>query len=53
MEIQVGQILLVVATAVFVGVRFLPSRLRQTVGIVLIVCYLIGVIAFMTYVLLF
>jgi hypothetical protein len=40
-----------IATAVFIGVRFVPPRHRQTVGIALTVCYLIGVAAFMVYVL--
>jgi hypothetical protein len=39
-----------IAVAVFIGVRFIPARYRQWVGIALTVCYVIGVAAFMVYV---
>ena len=48
-EIQAGQILLGLATAVFIGLRFVPPRYRQRIGIALTVCYLLGVAAFMVY----
>ena len=38
-----------VAAAIFVGLRFLPPRYRQRVGIVLTAGYLIGFVAFMIY----
>lgn len=50
-DIQTAQILVGIATAVFIGGRFLPPRLRQPVGIALTACYLVGVAAFMAYVL--
>jgi hypothetical protein len=50
-EIQVGQILVAVATAVFIGLRFVPQRYRQRVGIALTGCYLLGIAAFMVYLL--
>jgi hypothetical protein len=50
-EIQIAQMLIGVATAVFIGVRFVPPRHRQTVGIALTICYVIGVAAFMVYLL--
>ncbi len=49
-EIQVAQLVVGVATAIFIGLRFLPPRHRQRVGVVLTVCYLIGFAAFMLYV---
>jgi hypothetical protein len=49
-EIRTGQILLAIAVAVFIGVRFVPPRFRQNIGIWLTVCYLIGVGMFVTYV---
>jgi hypothetical protein len=48
-EIQVVQIMVGIATAVFIGGRFLPPRYRQTVGATLTVCYLIGIAAFVVY----
>jgi hypothetical protein len=40
-----------VATAVFVGLRFVPPLHRRRVGASLIVCYLAGVALFMLYLL--
>jgi hypothetical protein len=48
-EIQVAQMVVGVAAAIFVGLRFLPPRYRQRVGIVLTAGYLIGFVAFMIY----
>ena len=48
-EIQAAQLLIGVTLAVFIGVRFVPPRYRQTVGFVLTICYVIGVAAFMVY----
>ena len=50
-EIQAARILVGITIAVFIGVRFVPPRYRQTIGITLTVCYLAGVAAFMVYVL--
>jgi hypothetical protein len=50
-EIQAGQILLGVATAIFIGLRFIPQRYRHRTGIALTACYLLGVAAFMVYLL--
>jgi hypothetical protein len=50
-EFQVAQLLVGVATAVFIGMRFVPPRLRQRVGITLTVCYLLGIAGFMVYLL--
>jgi len=49
-EVQVAQIMVGVATAVFIGGRFLPPRYRQPVGITLTVCYLAGFAGFIAYV---
>jgi hypothetical protein len=49
-EMQAGQVLLAIALAVFIGVRFVPPGSRQRIGIWLTVCYLIGVAMFVTYV---
>jgi hypothetical protein len=48
---QFAQFLILLATAVFIGGRFLPQRYRQRVGVVTTVCYLAGVAAFMVYLL--
>jgi len=48
--IQVAQIMVGVASAVFIGRRFLPPRYRHTVGVTLTVCYLLGIAAFIVYV---
>jgi hypothetical protein len=48
-EIQAARIMVGIATAVFIGGRFLPTRYRQPVGIALTVCYLIGITAFLLY----
>jgi hypothetical protein len=50
-EIQIAQLLVGVATAVFIGVRFVPPRFRQRVGVALTICYLFGIAAFMSYLL--
>jgi hypothetical protein len=42
--------MLLIATATFVGVRFLPARYRQRVGITLTVCYVIGLVGFAVWV---
>ncbi len=47
----VAQFLILVATAVFIGGRFLPQRYRQRVGIAATVCYLAGIAAFLVYLL--
>ena len=49
-EIQVAQIMVGLATAVFIGGRFLPRRYRQPVGVTLTVCYLLGIAGFVAYV---
>lgn len=49
-EFRVAQLLVLIATAVFIGLRFLPPRYRRPVGVTLTVCYLIGVAGFMIYV---
>ena len=49
-EIQVAQLIVGIATMVFIGGRFLPPRYRQTVGVTLTVCYLLGIAAFVVYV---
>jgi hypothetical protein len=51
-DARIAQILIGVTIAVFIGVRFIPPRYRQTVGLTLTVCYLAGVAVFMAYVLL-
>jgi hypothetical protein len=51
-ESQVAQFLILTATALFVGARFLPSRFRQRTGIALTVCYVAGFAMFMVYLLL-
>jgi hypothetical protein len=40
------------ALAVFIGGRFLPPRYRQLVGVAVTVCYLVGLAAFVVYVVL-
>jgi hypothetical protein len=47
---QIAQFLGLVAAATFVGSRFVPAPYRQTVGVTLTVCYLIGLAAFIVYV---
>jgi hypothetical protein len=49
---RIAQLMVGIATAVFIGGRFLPPRYRQPVGVMLTVCYLIGIAAFMAYVVL-
>jgi hypothetical protein len=44
--VRTAQVMLLIATATFVGVRFLPVRYRQRVGITLTVCYVLGIVAF-------
>jgi hypothetical protein len=44
--VRTAQVMLLIATATFVGVRFLPAQYRQRVGITLTVCYVIGIVAF-------
>jgi uncharacterized membrane protein (UPF0136 family) len=48
-ETQAAQILVGVALAVFAGLRFVPSRYRQRVGVALTVCYLLGIAGFVVY----
>jgi hypothetical protein len=43
---RTAQVMLLIATATFVGVRFLPDRYRHRVGIALTVCYGLGIVAF-------
>jgi hypothetical protein len=50
-EIQIGQLMVGVATAVFIGLRFVPARHRQRIGVALTVCYLLAVAAFAVYLL--
>jgi hypothetical protein len=50
-EAQVAQALILVATAVFIGGRFLPQRFRRPVGITLTVGYLVGVVVFIVWML--
>jgi hypothetical protein len=49
-QIQIAQVLFGIAVAAFIGIRFIPAQFRQRVGIALTVCYVIGVAAFMVYV---
>jgi hypothetical protein len=49
-EIQIVQLLIAVAIAVFVGLRFLPPRFRRPVGVALTGAYLFGIAAFAIYV---
>ena len=44
--VHIAQVLLLLATATFIGVRFLPPRYRQRVGITLTVCYVTGIVGF-------
>jgi hypothetical protein len=48
-EIQLGQFMVLLATAVFIGGRFVPSRYRQRVGIILTVSYIAGIAVFAVY----
>jgi hypothetical protein len=48
---RLAQLLILVTVAAFVGVRFLPSRYRQPVGVALTVCYLAGTAVFVLYLL--
>jgi hypothetical protein len=50
-DIQIGQVMIGAATAVFIGLRFVPPPYRRRVGVSLIVCYLAGVALFMLYLL--
>lgn len=50
--LQLVRLLILVATAVFIGSRFLPQRYRQRVGLVTTIGYLAGVAAFVIYLLL-
>jgi hypothetical protein len=50
-EVQTAQLVVGIATAVFIGGRFLPVRYRWSVGVGLTVCYLIGLGGFAIYVL--
>lgn len=52
-EAQSAQLLMAVTLAVFVGVRFVPSSFRYSVGLMLTVCYGLGVAGFMVYLLFF
>jgi hypothetical protein len=47
---RTAQVMLLIATATFVGVRFLPARYRQRVGITLTVCYVTGLVGFAAWV---
>jgi hypothetical protein len=48
---QIAQVLSGMAVAVFIGIRFIPAIYRQRVGITLTACYVLGVAAFMIYLL--
>jgi hypothetical protein len=47
---RTAQVLLLLATATFIGVRFLPPKYRQRVGITLTVCYATAIISFAIYI---
>jgi hypothetical protein len=49
---RLAQLLVLLATAMLIGSRFLPADLRQPVGFVTTICYLAGVAAFVVYFLL-
>ena len=49
--IQLLRVLMTVTIAVFIGIRFVPARFRQTIGVVLTACYLAGIAAFVVYLL--
>ncbi len=48
-EIQTAQLLIGIATAVFIGGRYLPARFRRPVSYALTFGYLAGVAVFMLY----
>jgi len=50
-EMQIAQMMIGVTAAVFIGGRFLPPRYRRKAGIVVTICYLAGIAAFLAYVL--
>jgi hypothetical protein len=47
---ELARILVAISTAVFVGVWFLPPRVRQRVGWTVTVAYLLGVTAFLAWI---
>jgi hypothetical protein len=46
---QLAQLLMLGATAMFIGSRFLPPERRRQAGLVTTVCYFAGVAAFVIY----
>ena len=50
-DIQFGQLLIAITTAVFVRSRFLPTRYRPIVGRIMTICYLVGATMLIAYVL--
>jgi hypothetical protein len=51
-ETRALQLLMTVAVAVFIGMRFLPARYQQSIGWTLTIVYLLSTAAFVLYVLL-
>ena len=47
---RAAQVMLLIATATFVGARFLPAQYRHRVGITLTICYVIGSVGFAVWV---
>jgi hypothetical protein len=48
-EVQAVQLLIMVTIGAFIGLRFVPSRFRQIVGLTLTIFYLAGIAAFVVY----
>lgn len=50
-DVQIVQFLGLLTIGVFIGLRFLPARFRQSAGYTLTVCYVAGLAMFALYLL--
>lgn len=50
MDMQISRLLIGITTAVFIGTRFVPPRLRPIVGRILTACYLIAAVILGVYI---